>query len=248
MTENKVIDRIKKLLSLSKSNNEHEAAQAAALAADLMIKHEIAEAALCDAENEPEDASQETIDQSGRRVSWKGQLAHAISKSAGCRSYSDVRGKGCQTQVVGQPSKIATVRYMYQYLTAEVDRLANSAYGAEHEECARSGVPAPSARAWKNAFRLGASQTIAGRLVDQRKKTHAAAAAAGQSSALVVVKKAEEAVSIYIKKNVPGLRATARAQFSSRSGYGAGANAGRGVNLGGNAALGAGRRQLGNGS
>jgi hypothetical protein len=248
MSTDKIIDRVKKLLSLSKSTNEHEAAAAAAQAADLMLKHEIKEAALCDAENEPEDPTQETLDSAGRRVSWKSSLAHGITLSAGCQSYSDHRGGGCKTQIVGPPSKLATIRYMYQYLTGEIDRLANTAYGAEHKECSDSGVPAPSARSWKNAFRLGASATIRKRLLAQRKETHKAAAAAGQSQALVVVKTAEEAVAIYIKQTVGPLRSSSRAQHSSRSGYGAGADAGRGVSLGGGRGLGAGAKRLGSGS
>lgn len=244
--KDKIIDRIRKLLALSESNNEHEAAAAAAQAADLMVKHEIEAAALTTPDNEPEDPTQETLDSSGRRVSWKGSLAHAISLSAGCRSYSASSRGGCKTQIVGPPSKLATVRYLYQYLTAEIDRLANKAYGAEHKECVDSNVPAPSARAWKNAFRLGASNTIAGRLLRQRRETQAAAAAAGQSAALVVVKNAEKAVDVYIAKNVGRLGKTSRAQYSSRSGYGAGASAGRGVSLGATGgSLGAGRKQLG---
>ena len=38
-----VVEKIRKLLELSKSDNEHEAASAAAMAQELMVKHAIEE-------------------------------------------------------------------------------------------------------------------------------------------------------------------------------------------------------------
>lgn len=246
MTNDKIIDRIKKLLSLSRSTNQHEAALAAAQAADLMLAHEIEEASLCEAESAPEDVESGTLDECGkRRVPWKGTLANALTKSQGCRSYTDKAGGLATIKIVGQPSKVATIRYMYAYLVSEVNRLADCEYRDEHEECKASGVPAPSARSWKNAFRLGAASTIGRRLLDQRKETHAEARISGQGSALVVVAKAQEAVETYVRRNVPGLRTGRRASYSSRSGYGAGVAAGKGVVLGGGRGLGSGAKQLG---
>jgi GNAT superfamily N-acetyltransferase len=253
MSEEKIIDRIRKLLSLSKSANEHEAAQAAARAAELMLKHEIEEAQLGD-EEVVEDVEEEQVDETGQRVPWKAHLQNGLALSMGCQMYTHRRYAGagvgkmvCVYMIVGQPSKVATIKYMYQYLSAEVARLADVAYRQEHLECRRSGVEAPSARSWKNAFRLGAASTIFKRLMEQRKETHVKAAAAGQGTALVVVEKAQEDVAVFVKKHHPRMRQAAAASYSSGSGYSAGAKAGRGVGLGGGARLGAGARRLGSG-
>ena len=45
-TKDKMVDRVRKLLSLANSANEHEAAAAAAQAADLMVQFEIEAAML----------------------------------------------------------------------------------------------------------------------------------------------------------------------------------------------------------
>lgn len=245
MSHDKIIDRIRKLLALSKSTNEHEAAMAAGQAADLMLKHEIEEAALSDAGDEPEHVTDETLDTGKQTVSWKSAVANGLCQSFGCRSYHHKRSGVSHTLIVGQPSKLATVRYMYAYLVAEIGRLADEAYGAEHRECAKSRVPAPSARAWKNAFRLGAAHVIYTRLVAQRKETHAAARLAGQGTALAVVKQGEVAVERYLKRKAPKLRAAPAPRYVSRDGFAAGKDAGADVSLGGGHGLSAGTKQLG---
>lgn len=239
MSHDKIIDRIRKLLALSKSANEHEAAMAAGQAADLMLKHEIEEASLCDAEDTPEGVESETLEKGKQHTSWKRVLANGLCQSFGCQSYGDRLSGMAKTIIVGQPSKLATIRYMYQYLVAEIERLANATYRAH------ARFTTESARSWKNAFRLGASSAIYKRLLAQREETHAAARIAGQGSALVVVKRSEEAVAAYIKKAVPNLRSSGRASCSSRSGFGAGKSAGERVSLGGGHGLGAGTKQLG---
>jgi hypothetical protein len=242
----KIIDRIKKLLSLATSANQHEAAQAAALAADLMLKHEIEEAALAPAEAAPEAVEESVLDELGRQhVSWRGIIAAGLSKAHGCACYGTKEKGIAQTRVVGQPSKVATIRYMYAYLTSETDRLADVAYRDEVLECRKSDVPAPSARGWKNGFRVGCAAEISKRLTAQRKETHAAARIAGQSSALVVVADAERAVERHMRREHPRLRSSS-VRTSSRSGVSAGRAAGGNVSLGGGRALGRGAHQLGN--
>ena len=249
----KIIDRIKKLLSLSNSTNENEAALAAGRAAELMLKHEIKEAQLCESEEDQEDVDVTQLDETGSIVHWKGTLMGGLADSFGCAMHFQKRRGGCKTvtayNVVGQPSKVDTIKYMYAYLVGEVERLAGLAYRQEYLECKDSNVDPPSSRSWKNAFRLGASSMIARRLRAQRKETHKEAEATGQGTALVVVKKAEEAVTAFVAQKFPKMKAAASASYSSGSGYGAGATAGKGVGLGGGGgSLGSGAKQLGSGS
>jgi hypothetical protein len=264
MSEQKIIDRIRKLLNLANSANEHEAALAAAQATDLMLKHEIEEAQLADeGAEELGEVDKESIDETGSIVPWKGNIAAGLAQSMGCQMYYGrskyVRGqKQKRTYVIiGQESKRATIKYMYNYLCAELIRLADIAFRqailkhrAEEKEYRASGLsmgPPPSARSWKNAFRLGAASMIWTRLNAQRKETHRGAEAAGQTQALMVVAKNEEAVQVWIKANLGKLGKGRAGSFSSGSGYGAGREAGKTVGLGGSGkALGRGTaKQLG---
>lgn len=253
MTQEKILDRIKKLLSLSKSTNEHEAALAAAHAAKLMMEHNIAEAALADDETgNAESVEEECIDSTGRLIQWRAQILAGLANAFDCRFYvgntrSASTGKPRRRyMVVGQPSKQATVRYMYAYLISEVDRLADSAYYEEVTECSLSGVSRPSARGWKNGFRFGASVIIRDRLEEQRTQSRADARAAGQGQALMRIDQQALAIDDYMKRNL-NLAPIARAQVSSRSGYSAGKQAGARVSLGNSGPrLGAGARRLKN--
>lgn len=67
-----VLDKVRKLLELAKSANEHEAATAAARAAELMLKHQIEEADLeavkPAGEHRIDPAGHEVIDRGGRQL------------------------------------------------------------------------------------------------------------------------------------------------------------------------------------
>lgn len=275
MSEEKIIDKIRKLMTLANSANEHEAALAAARATELMLKHEIEEAQLAVTEGAEviEEVESQSIDETGSIVPWKGNLCAGLAQSMGCEFYyGSARGGAGHKRhrtylIIGQEAKRAMIKYMYKYLCAELIRLADLAfrkavlkqradYISEVKEYKASGLdagPAPkplSARSWKNGFRLGAATTIWNRLNKQRKETHQEAQEAGQTTALVVVAKNADAVQLWMKKNVK-LSGKGRAgTTSSSSGYGAGREAGKSVGLGGGEkALGqGGAKQLGPGA
>lgn len=269
MSDEKIIDKIRKLMKLATSANEHEAALAAAHATELMLKHEIDQAKLAESDDGAEElgeVDEESIDETGSIVPWKGNLAGGLAESQGCYFYYSatpyVRGQKQRRtyMIIGQESKRQTIKYMYQYLCAELIRLADEAFRkailkhrAEAKEYAASGLemgPPPSARAWKNAFRLGAASMIWKRLNEQREETHKEAEESGQSAALVVVAKNAEAVQVWKKENVKKLSKGRGGVFSSGSGFAIGREAGKTVGLGGGErALGQGSaKQLGSGS
>lgn len=73
--------------------------------------------------------------------------------------------------IVAPAPAMQAIRYMYSFLTREVDRLADIGYAAEYHECLTSNVEPPPARAWKSAFRVGAASVIQDRLSSQRQTT-----------------------------------------------------------------------------
>lgn len=235
----RALDRVRKLLELSKSNNEHEAAQAAARAADLMLQHKIEEAEL-DTETEPEEAEEAVIGRDGRRVTWKLVLVGGIAKSMGGSAYYSTFGRlmaEATYRVVAPSGAMPTIRYLYQYLVTEVNRLAEARW-EEHrrvvvEDYGLSRGSLQSARAWKSSFRVGCARAIRDRLQEQREKSLGKARKAQQSAALAVIDRERALVDAYLEANVGPLGAgrPSSAGSSAPSGYSAGVQAGKEVSL-----------------
>ena len=178
----KILDRVRKLLSLAEhSGSEAEAALAASRAAKLMEEYQLSEALvrLEDASAKPEailrDARLEPdAPLAGRkRVAWKETISGAVAKDLGVHEFyrysahwngntmrrcADVRGLGRETA-------IQTWQYTCQYLWRQVDELADKAWSNEGDDESSMGT----VRAWKNAFRSGCAQRLAERIYANRK-------------------------------------------------------------------------------
>lgn len=89
-------EKIKKLLSLSKSSNEHEAQSALTKAQQLMAEHKISMAEVEDKEQRKAHEHSAGITYSTRRDPWILRLSKVISKNYCCESFSR-REKGKQT-------------------------------------------------------------------------------------------------------------------------------------------------------
>lgn len=265
----KIIDRIRKLMELANSSNEHEAALAAGKAAQMMVEHQISEAELAvkrgqvDAQLEPFADELVDGDENGKITLWRFWLLNALAESMGGDVY---RKFGSTLYVIAPQSTMTTIRYLYTYLTNQVDELANMAYREEADECLSSGVNAPGARSWKTAFRAGASHVISKRIQLARKVTinqFVQEHSYGPSNALVTIQaqmamtvldKQRDALEVALKKAAPwryGKRGkelsggSANAGQSNSSGWSAGADAGGKVALpGGNKQLVSGQKLL----
>jgi hypothetical protein len=235
-----VIERVQKLLSLAKSaNNEHEAASAAQRAADLMAKHELSEAELQLSTGQAravEGMHEALIDKAKeRRVAWKSTIASGVANAYGCHMF----WRAASICVFGRLSATQAVSYTCLYLWAEVERLTDEAW-------AKTGI-VPSKRttkAWKNAFRVGAANAIAGRLWHETRVRKAAVKTAlnmeatlGQlsntSQALMVVDQKQEEVDTAYERMIKGFRkGTAIGRTSRRDAYERGRAAGETVAIG----------------
>jgi hypothetical protein len=218
MHQDQVIEKVKKLLALSRSTNEHEAALAASRAADLMLKYQIDEAKLAVSGDEtaPESIGAEVVGDGDRTtVVWKGTLGFALAEMFGCQVIwhrSHVYEKQLQTrggglkrtarinlQVIGPQSSARAVSYLFLYLTNEITRLAGEKYDperdVEYQLATHFSGKSHAARRWKMSFCNGAVATIVQRLRNQRRETFAAARAeVGTGAALVVVDRALERI------------------------------------------------------
>src|SRR5207248_2223458 len=103
------------------------------------------------------DFGSDPLERLSRRSSWKGRLASILARHNGCKMYNGWNGPS----LIGRPSDVATVRYLYGWLRQEVDRLAE-------RDCKGNGTT------YANNFRLGVTDTIGNRLYEQQKETQAA--------------------------------------------------------------------------
>lgn len=179
------VDRVRKLLALSESGNANEAAAAAAAAQRLMEQHGIDAAMLdVDEDAEPDEPVDEHhVGDEGRRVAmWRNALSYALASANGCKSVLRKQRRGpTKLVLIGRASDAAVVRYMYQYLTSEIDRLCD----AEAHSRGRAG------KTWRNSFRLGAVDVITERLEEAKQAARdERRAEAGGGAALVRVDKA----------------------------------------------------------
>ena len=239
MADENLLDKVKKLLRLAeRTNNEGEAAAAAGAAQRLIERHrlDVASLDLSEAHEAPVEAPEQTVldGAEGRRnkCAWRGSLASGIARANACRVY----WTGPRLQIVGAPSDTATVRYLYAYLTREIDRLADTKSGG---------------KAWVHAWRMGAVATVSQRLREARESVRREARAEAQASggtggaaivrvdaALARVDKAESAVEAVMAamKLRKGKPAAVRAWGAYEQGRADGAN----IRIAAGAALGAG--------
>lgn len=249
----KAMDRIRKLLRTSRSSNEHEAALAAARAAELMAEFELTEAEL---RVEDTERKAEPIERAGRvyedeakrrrRSAWREAVIGAVASSFGCRWYLS-GGRGCCPRLFGRLSMVQAATYTSLYLMREIERICEETWRGSEGDDARAAGQQP--KRWRNAFRIGAAHRVAERLAEQRRATaeqrmaQTAAARdclrgfAGDTAcqALVLVERdAEEVRSEYTRFSATWTRrARGIGSVRCRSGYDAGREAGARISLGG---------------
>lgn len=239
-TQEDIIRKVKALLARSRSQNEHEAAVAAAKAQEILQQYNLDLSLLEDAPK-PEYV-RENITLETMRV-WRKRLAHRLAQFNFCKFFF-WRGSH-NGAFVGEPHNIEVVKALYAYLSHELEQIANIGYATYAADVAHWRRLSPVA--WKEAFYTGAVDVIEWRLYEQwlafqGKDEQSAEAKKAQptkrqeqSRALVVVKDAElaEAIKVHIgKSKINNLGSDSRSkQKRERHGYNAGVKAGQDIPL-----------------
>jgi type II secretory pathway pseudopilin PulG len=132
MNTTSVIEKVQKLLSLSKSNNANEAAAAAAAANKLIDQYRLSTADL-EVEGQTDDPLELDggyVYESGKVTTWKLILLNQLTSHYGLYVYNDntyaTGRKVSRFRLVGRKSDIAVVRYMFAWLVMECQRLADA--------------------------------------------------------------------------------------------------------------------------
>jgi hypothetical protein len=245
----KLLDRVRKLLELSKSENANEAANAAAAAQRLMTEHAISDAMLgADEESDDEhlgEIGDEALCSEGAGASWRGMLAAGIADANQCQAYNQRRGREKKLRVVGHARNCSAVRYLFAFIEREIERL-----------CKTEGV---GDRVWNNNFKMGAALEVARRLSESAREARKGARRAADASdalgngaalmrvdsALAKIDGRASDVEAYVKRELRMRSARRSSGAYDSSARAAGARAGASINLSGpRASLGAGSARL----
>jgi len=163
------LDRVRKLLALATSPNVHEAALAAATAQSLIERHRLESLleACTSAEEEAaadpvSDGRGQPLDKARKIRKWKSALAAGLARNNGCIAYSaPTRDHKTELLLAGRSGDRSAVLALWEWLVPRIEWLS-ATHGA--------GQP----RAWHEAFRIGAAETIVDRLAAARVDVHAA--------------------------------------------------------------------------
>lgn len=160
-----ILERIKKLLRLAQNaGSEHEAANAARRASQLMAQHEIHAAQIN--LNAPDEirAVEEIVENhpvtyTKKRVAWHIRIASAVASSYGAElytmgGYDDERENGIR--FFGRLSAVQAASYTTLYLIRKVEEITD-----------KHAPQSLYARRYRNAFRLGCASRIGARINEE---------------------------------------------------------------------------------
>jgi hypothetical protein len=178
-----IIEKIKKLLQLAQSSNIHEA-MAATKAADLLIaKFRIDRASLQELDQDKSSPVEDNniLYETARIVSWKSHLAIILSEHYGCAVFNDTQWGASKAghkvnryRLVGHQSDLDLTRFMFGWITNEIERLCQA-------NCKGQG------RIVAQSYCEGAVTGINSQLKDSKVQAKKAAEESGQSNALIAL-------------------------------------------------------------
>lgn len=191
MSHEEALRKAMACLRLAKSSNPAEAALAAAKAQDIINRYGLdVSGADFEAQDKAKDEEpikdfdhNDPIDEVPRaNRGWALRLLSVVASVNGCRCYQGVNfdgNGGKRLMVVGRPSDVQTVRYLYGYFKNETTRLRDS------NTKGNSG-------AYKNHYCIGVVDAIVAKLREQKLRTRQEVQAehAGNPLALVRVNNA----------------------------------------------------------
>ena len=218
-----ILSKIKKLLALARSDNENEAAIAAAKAQTLLIEYNISREELDSfSDAKAEKVIQVQVDGKNKhnRSAWYDTLAYTVAQANLCTTL--ISGSGIIW--IGKTTNIEVAQYIFDNLVRDLSRICDTAWGImlKIQKLDRTR-PTVHGKIWKNNFYHGANQSIRERL----RANLVQLKVADNVRALVVRNDIE--LNEYMHINYPRLSHVGTHYNSDRSGFDAGKSAGRSV-------------------
>ena len=167
MNEEKLIEKIRKLLALAESPNEYEAQLAAEKAQALLAEHNLSMSQISDRRSEDEfemDGELMTLSRP-----WRRRMAGAVARMYFCKYfyefvYQDAPNRSCgyirydKHCFVGARHNVEIAKIMFEYLESAVERMAS--------EGART-VPSRERSRYVTSFRYGAVGRVTARIYER---------------------------------------------------------------------------------
>ncbi len=165
----KVLEKIQKLMALARGGaNVNESANAFAHAQALLMKHRISMAEVelaATAFKQPDENIVEGTKPlySGQRIiHWKSSLGDNLARLNHCSMfyYNYRNPKSIKYLLVGRPSDMEIVHYMFESIVVQIERLCKDTMKAGFGE----------GKTWSNNFKHGAVETVIKRLREENQK------------------------------------------------------------------------------
>ena len=127
---NDILDKVKKLLALANSENEHEASQAASMAQRLLQRYDLCIEDVSEITEEDTQIHEETAAVSGRMSSWRTYLLQGVAYAFQCRTLVYTGYRRTRLVLVGSKGTTTAARETFEYLSSSIDKLTKkNAYG-----------------------------------------------------------------------------------------------------------------------
>jgi hypothetical protein len=159
-----IIEKIRKLLALANSSNEHEAALAAGHAQRLLSEHNLAMADIA-AAHKPDKADKVETAASKSLPKWLRHLSAGVSTAFDCQAiHHPATGR---MTFIGVGADVQIAAYTFTYLERTVRKLC-STYMKQHVSTA---IVNRHRELMRQSYYLGAVSTITDRLREQKEQT-----------------------------------------------------------------------------
>jgi ElaB/YqjD/DUF883 family membrane-anchored ribosome-binding protein len=125
-----ILKRVKKLLNLSKSSNEHEAALAMENAQKLLVKYKLSMSQVQDAVlYRTEQIAEHTLSCPTDDLTFEAyasNLLNAICRNSFCRFFRKTRGrKNVAIVLIGKPTDVEIAKAQFMYILEQIERLSS---------------------------------------------------------------------------------------------------------------------------
>lgn len=147
----KAVEKIKKIIALSSSSNEHEAKLAWKKAQTLLLEFNLTLDEFSGEEQRKKDIAKDTYFMGSKRALWRSTLLHMIAKNFLCTTVRVVDSN--KLYVIGEQHNIDIVKELATSIEKQLELFAEVAY-------ALNGGVAYNKRSWKTAWYEGAMKTL----------------------------------------------------------------------------------------
>ena len=217
-----LIQRLQKVRALTDSSVPGEAAAAAAKLQEILLKYNLE---MEDIEEDSPVSDDKYVKEelelgvtSGNMINWRRILLSGIARSLMCAAFGYQGTR--QMVIVGQRHNIEMSRHFYDYLSSEIDRLADVMWEKARYRSREH------ARSWKSSFYNGAVDIVVQRLEEKYQQV-----SKQDSHTQALVLKNERDLDDAVGNLIGRVRKNTVRQRHSKAGYSRGVRAGKRVNL-----------------